>query len=580
MRVCQQLMMMVCSGSACVSMVFAAPPPALDRVPADAPVTIVISNLQEFLNETKSFGRSILPPDQVLQMNMGLALAQTFLDMPGMNANGSAVAVIHTNDQDAFFGPPIVVVLPVTDFKQVREALGATGTGTVLEADINNNPVYMRDLGGGFMAVGPFAELVQEFSGTAGNLGTHTSMLGRNGERVLADSDFTVIVNLEQMAPQIREGAEQMRQQMDMVMMMAGDQAAQMRPMLDMMNGAMTALANDGKAFAFGAQMDTSGLTFHTGLNFKDGSGGAAFFSNAGSTGTMLDKVPGTNFLFAYALDAGNASLQKLFSDMAKISQAMPGMGGMDFASMVASSKGMAGAVGTVPMMGAGLFSNTITLTQSNDAKSVLANMKKLMTDMDGQSIEGMKYAITWEDKASSVAGVDISRYGVAMQPDGTGDGAFGPAAMVLPMLFGPSGGPNGFMAVVDGMIIQTMSQNTPLMEKAIESARTGGGIGSNAALRAVTAKLPENRVLEVYIGIDQIMNTAGPMAATFGVLPAFEPMPAMAPIGMGMSMGNNGMQTSIHMPLDVIKGVMKIANDMQNTGFDEEPAAGGRPRF
>jgi hypothetical protein len=98
--------------------------------------------------------------------------------------------------------------------------------------------------------------------------------------------------------------------------------------------------------------------------------------------------------------------------------------------------------------------------------------------------------------------------------------------------------------------------------------------------VRSVAGKLPANRVFEVYVSVDQIMNTVGPMAATFGALPAFEPLPAMSPIGIGMAMGSSGMQTSIHMPLDVIKAMMAFAAEMENAGFEDEPEPASRPRF
>lgn len=582
MRMCRQIALVMCCGSVLSATAFGAPPAALDRVPADAAVTIVIPNLQNFLNETKSFGKDILPAEAVLQMNMGLALAQTFLDMPGMDANGSAAAVMYVED-DMMGGmePPMVVLLPVSDFKSIREALGASGSGPVYGADMNGTEIYMKDVGGGFIALGPIPELVQEFSGAAGNMPSHASRLGKNGQTVLDGSDVSVMLNVEKMSPMIRQAATGMAEQAEMVMMMAGDQAAQMKPMMDMMLAAMNHLADDGEAAVFGAQMDASGLTLHQGMNFREGTPSAQFFAAGGNSGPLLDKLPASNFLFAYAMDSSNGSLRQMFEAVSKMSAGMPGLGGMDMASMMANSKGMAGAMGTVPMMGAGLFSNMVQVTAANNGAQMMGDVSKMMKSLDGQSIEGMKYAVVMEEAAVKIGGVDVSKFGLSMQPDGTGDAdAFGPAAMVLPMLFGPSGGPNGFMANVDGMIVQTMSQNTPLMEKAIAAAKSGGGLGSTDALKGVASKLPSSRVFEMYLGIDQIINTVGPMASTFGVLPAFEPMPVMAPVGIGIGTGDRGMHGAMHLPKDVIKSVVALAQTMEDAGFEEEPAPAGRPRF
>jgi len=167
---------------------------------------------------------------------------------------------------------------------------------------------------------------------------------------------------------------------------------------------------------------------------------------------------------------------------------------------------------------------------------------------------------------------VDVSRFAMTMQPDGSGDGAaFGPAQMIMPMLFGPQGGPNGFIAAVDGAVVQTLSQNTPLMEKAISAVRNGGGLGTSDSVKMVAGRLPSNRIFEFYLSIDQVMNTVGPMAATFGALPGFERLDAMAPVGIGASIGDGGLVNRIHIPNEVIGWIVEFSQQMQADEFEGE---------
>lgn len=549
------------------------PPESLDRVPPDAAVTWVIPNVQGFVNDAKAFGTAVVPQEQQLQMNMGLAMVQTFLDMPGMNPTGSAAAVMYVEENAAPDAPPMVVLLPVADFAQLREGVGAQGTGPVYEANMGGGAFFMKDVGGGFVAVGPMAELVQEFTGAAGNVNTHIERMGRSGEQVLEGNDITMIANLEVLAPFIREGAEQMKAQMGMMMAMAGPEAQQAQGALEMLTGMMDSLAEDGQSGLVGLQLSPAGLSLDTGVQFKGETASANLFAEQGDTGDLLSHVPASNFMFAYALDTGNAGVSKAFETLAGLAAAAAEQpAGMNYAEMMKDASGVAGVMGSVPLMGAGLLSNVVTLTKTGNAAAMVETMKTAMVSLNGQSAQGMKYITSFEPAATEIAGVEVSRFAMNMAPDGSGQAAaFGPAQMIMPMLFGPQGGPNGFIAAVDGAVVQTLSQNTPLMEQAIKAARDGGGLGSGEAFKTISGRLPENRVFEFYMSIDQVMNAVGPMAATFGAIPGFEPIAALPPVGVGTAIGEGGLVNRIHVPNEVLAWFVEFGQQMQQNEMGGE---------
>jgi hypothetical protein len=437
----------------------------------------------------------------------------------------------------------------------------------------------MKDVGGGFVAVGPLAELVQEFSGTAGNVNAHMERIGRAGERVLEGNDVTMIANIEKLAPYIREGAEQMKAQMGMMMAMAGPEAQQAQGAMDMMVGVIDAVAADGQAGLMGVQLSPAGVSLDTGVQFRAETASAKLFAEAGDTGELLAHLPATGFMFAYAIDTSNAGVSRVFSEMAGLADKMgEGASGLNFAEMMKDASGAAGVMGSVPLMGAGLFSNVVTLTKTADARAVVEKMKSAMTALNGRSAQGIKYITSFEPAATEIGGVEVARFSMNMAPDGSGEGAaFGPAQMIMPMLFGPQGGPNGYIAAVDGAVVQTLSQNTPLMEQAIAAARDGGGLGATEAVKTVSARLPEDRVFEFYMSIDQVMNAVGPMAATFGVMPGFQKMEALPPVGVGTSIGDGGMVSRVHVPNEVLAWFVQFGQQMQNQngggdeGFDPD---------
>lgn len=576
----QWTLMTALSGMAMSTLVMAGPPASLDRVPDDAAIAVVIPNVQGFVDDVKNFGKAVVPAQQQLQMTMGLAMVQTFIDLPGMNGGGSAAAVIYMDENAAPGSPPMVMLLPVNDFAQLREGVGALGSGPVFEANMGGNSVYLKDIGGGFAAVGPMVELVQEFKGDGGHVNGHMRRMGMTGEQVIEGNDITMIANLEILSPFIREGTTQMKDQMGMMMMMLGPQAQQAGPVLAMMASAMDSLADDGQAGILGLQMSPEGVSFDTGLQFKKGTDSAKRLATKGNTSSMLDALPSSDFMFAYAFDTGNPGISSILADLGKAAggdNAVPG--GINYLDMMKNATGVAGAMGSVPMMGAGIFSNMVTLTMTKDGQGVINTMKGALDAINGQSAQGMKYTTSFDAGTTTIGGVDVAKYAMSMQPDGTGDGgSLGAAQMVMPMLFGPNGGPNGYIASVDGIVIQTLSQNTPLMEKAISSARNGGGLGTTESLKMIAGRLPDNRVMEFYLSIDQVMNTVGPMAAMFGALPGFERVETMAPIGIGTSIGDGGLINRIHVPNQVMEWMVKFGQSMQGDAFEDEAAP--RPRF
>lgn len=583
MRISRQVKIgLACGAAMCLSTV-AAPPPALDRVPDNAAIAFVMPSVQSFVSDMRGFVNWVVPEAERADAAQGLDMFEGFLNIPGVNAAGSAAAVMYVNEDESFDGPPVVMLLPVSDFAQVREALSGQGAGPVYEAEINGESVFMKDVGGGFAAVGMIPELVQEFTGDAGHLPGHVQRLGSQGQSALEANDITMIANLEALAPVIRMAGEQMKQQMGMVMMMMGPQATQVQPMLEMVSGMMTRMADDGRSAVLGAQVAEAGISFDAGVQFKDGTDSFAMFSEKGSASGLLNRLPSSDFMFAYALDTAHPGVARLVEQMVRMSEAAGGgLGGLSFTDMMKNAKGMAGAMGSVPMMGAGLFSNFVTVTVTDDPGKTIGVMESAMKQINGKSMEGLKYATEWQSGATEIGGTSVSSYSMRMMPDGSEQGLqIAAAAMVFPMLFGPAGGPSGYMAAVDGAVVQTMSQNTPLMEKAIKAAREAKGLGTSESVAKVGRQLPPGRVFELYFSVDQMMNTVGPMAAMMGAMPGFEKVDRLTPIGIGTATGQGGMLSRLYLPGDVITWAMDFSQKMQGDAFGDEPAEeGGRPRF
>ncbi len=100
---------------------------------------------------------------------------------------------------------------------------------------------------------------------------------------------------------------------------------------------------------------------------------------------------------------------------------------------------------------------------------------------------------VKWAEGEKEVAGVKVDSFEARMAPDPTSPLA-GPMG---PMLWGPSGGPSGYIAKVDGGVLMTLSKNSTLMGSALASAKGEKSLGQEKVLSQVSGMLPKGRVAE-----------------------------------------------------------------------------------
>jgi len=158
-----------------------------------------------------------------------------------------------------------------------------------------------------------------------------------------------------------------------------------------------------------------------------------------------------------------------------------------------------------------------------------------------------------------------------------------------MQMIFGTAGGPSGYIAKVDGGVLQTYSKNSLLMSAAMKSAKGGENLTSDKLMSQVAERLPKDRMFELFIGVRSILDAALPLAAMGGVNLDLDLPASMPPIGVGVAGAESGAQMSVYLPAPVIKVVMSVAAKAQGQmggGDEEEPEdgapkrPGGQPRF
>jgi hypothetical protein len=239
--------------------------------------------------------------------------------------------------------------------------------------------------------------------------------------------------------------------------------------------------------------------------------------------------------------------------------------------------KGGIQVVGASDNIMGGLLNNTVYYADVENPEAYIDAMRDMTASM-GDSPElkeaGMAVDASVDAEPTEINGVKA--YGFRMNMDMSqmnGAGAMGAAnpAMIMQMMFGGSG-PSGYiMQSGEHGLAATMSHSPAMIAKVAKAAKGEDTMGAVAALKQTASMLPDNRVMEMYIGADHLANTAGPMAMMFGLIPEFEPIASLPPLGMGLTADGGGMLFRTVVPMQTISKAMSVMEEMGAMQQDQD---------
>lgn len=556
-----------CSSLALLTLpALAGTPEALNHVPSDAQAVIVVPDLGELLDDLMK-GNAMLGEMASPEVMMGVSMIR---GMPGVNLKGSMVTVLSM--EDAQQEPDVVMLIPVSDFGDFT--MDREPVNGVVEYPLpDGGMMYARDTGAGFAVFGPVAEQVKNYNANGGNLTAHTAMLGKAGGRIADHNDLFIYVNIPQFSDQIDQGLREMEAQGEMIEMMGGAEAAQS---FDQMMAAMKTIANDAMSMSAGLNIDlTTGMSLDFGMQFKDASDTAGYFNNNGDAGKYFAKVPNMDYFMAASYDMSGAGIQKFIGQYMELVSNMDttGMlGAMNMDKLVTGVKGGVQVVGASDNVMGGLFTNTLYYAEVDSPGAYIDAMREMYKGMgDSPELEqaGLKVEASVDAEPIEIDGVKAYGYQMSMDMtqfnnmDAAGGMGMNPA-MMMQMMFGASG-PTGYLAQSgEHGLIATLAQNPTLLSKAAKAANGENTMAEVAAMKRTASMLPDNRVMEMYIAADHLANTAGPMAMMFGLIPEFEPVESLPPLGMGLTADGGGMLFRTVVPIQTINKAMKMVQEIE----------------
>jgi len=567
----QRFSWMIGVGAAMSCHAIADMPDIFDRIPADAPVVFVMPELGS-IDETIRSLEIFAGQDPSFDMS---EIAEMVGGIEGLDrSRAAAVYMLSVNGQFDMNEPPMIALIPVTDYEDFLGGLGVNATDGIAELEIEGEPSYAKSLGDGYALLSPFREAVESYEPVAGARAGHAARLGAMGEAAVSRSDVFVAVDVASFSDQIAQGMQALEQNLQMMAMVGGQDVG---PQLEMVRMIGNRISSDGQTGFLAFDASESGLGAGVGLQFKEGSDTAGFLTGGSKASRLISRLPSKDMLLAFGADMSSPGARQINQTIAgMIFAAFPGM-----EMMMQDATGVGMLLGTSPggLMGGAVFGATSAFIEVDDPATHLGTLKTSIEEMNGQMVDGQTLHTSYTPDASTAEGQSLNGWSISPELDP----AMGQQAMMMmTMLFGPAGGPSGYVTTTNDGLVVTLAKNSALAGEAIVAANGGEGLGTSELVGSVSKHLPEDSMAQLYIGFGDIVEMFS-LFLTMQMGPMnFEIPEDLAPIGIGMASSGGAMELRAFAPTGVLELMKDIEEAVQAAeGMGPGPAEQQtRPRF
>ena len=527
-------------------------PPIMDRVPTDASVTVVVPNMEALAKSISNLATLVGAP---MDIKPDMLLQQAGVPM-GLVKDGAVAAIIPDMPEKEGDDPKAIVLIPTTDYKAFVKNLGGEAGDGIAKLNLDGKDMFAKSLEGNYAALSNDQATLEKFTGKAGNSGAHKSFFGAAGDKLSDKAELSIFVNFAKLRPKIKDGMK--KQAEEMAQMMPDGEG----PVGEGGKWIADQFTNDTSAVVLGAKFESLGITLDAVPKFAEGTKLEAIAKLAGKSTTLLNKLPAKPYLAALAIDTSNPAFKTFLKDMPKPKAGKEAAEAKQFMDEVESSTGrsiiIAGSKGGVAT---GLLGQMLIYTQAADPAKAMNVFKSGATD---PTIGGGE----WKAGVTTVDGVSVNEWSKKVGSEGAEEG-MGPDE-----LYGNAEGPVGYTALTDGGFITTYSKSSELISAALKAAKGDGSLAGDKVLQQVAEKLPANRMAEVYIGLDTILNTVPQAQMVVGMMGITVPA-SLPPIALAVAPDAGSAQASIFLPTPVLKMFGDVAKSMQG---QDAPPGGGRP--
>lgn len=563
-------------------------PDVLNLAPKGAEVVVVVPNIASLRKKFDSFSEALGLKNMPGYVNPIDEMKRELKIGDGFNENGSALIVLTglKNSIENGEEPDIVVAVPVTNIDKFLSQYKPTKDGDIYSFDSPNGKGFARSVGK-HCVMSPVKASVVDFKpgNGADTIGKAAGTLGR---RYLTSSDVAIYVNVETLAPILRQKLDEAYKDMGDLFDAFGqgdDAQAQVmksaKAMVAMMFEGLDSMLRDTNAAVIGSDMDSKGIGMTFTAQFRENSQLAKIFPGGGNAANLLAKLPGDPYMFAGAMDFRGINLAKVADSVAK---QMPKDGGWisdmikQSLPLLSKAKGMA-QVYQVPQNPAGILGGFggLSIIETDNADEYLKVNQKYVQSMNNLKMElgpdpdGKPMVLTFASKYDAgvfqIDGVSVDQYQIKMNMPPELLRQMGPMAGVM-MGMGMTN-QTGYVAKKGKFVLMTTLADTNLVKSGLKALGEGKGLGTDGPT-AMTRKagLPAKSAGEFYISVGGIIKTIQPFLAMMAPNgPQIQVPENLPPIALGMSAEDSGMAVRFYAPMPLIQWVKDFAMQMQAGG-------------
>ena len=579
---------LICVALFGVSSVMADAPPVLSQVPDQCVAVVVVPNLSALSAKVAMINESLKLDNPQMANLLGAAKTVTGVK-GGLNESGcAALAVLDVNFVEGTNEPPILLMLPVSDyqafvggFADAAPVEGVEGLTTITFPVVEGETTYVKQ-SGSYAVLSPHQHVVAAYAPPT-NPDVQT-MAGATGRNIIGDADALLYLNMQKLAPIAQVGLwaqrSKMRQQQRELAEMGPqfDMAAQFE-MADAMMEAASVLLRDSQAAVVGLNISKEGAGVTGAMQFRPDTPMAQAFAKSPSQAVSFTHLPTKPYFFLAAADmstlpvsewlkafggkmkadSGFATIMteaaKMYelqgdrSEFAWYAPAAPGANPMDFGGLLT----FAAVYETDnPTAFLDAYGNYVEATQ----KAFDEEFKKLGDAQPDAPM--MKPQMSYQRNLMQMDGRRVDKLGWAFDVDPEAMQMMGPMAM----LFGQ--GFNGYLSTTDKAAVLCMGDDMNLLKTTLATAKDASGkLDADPGIAAVRKHMLANRVFEMYLNVGEVAKLVAGFAMMFGGDAGFNVPDKLPPIAMSMTAGDGAMGTSTYVPMDLAVSISDLVRPL-----------------
>ncbi len=533
----------------------------LDQAPAQAPVVIYVPNLTQLSQKLSTFndGAALSMPNLVDLLGM---FKQQLGATKGLKDDGSMMLVmteIPAGDTDI---PPAILFVPTTSYADLVTGMGGKAEEAITAVNISGaRKGFARKLEG-FALMSSDRSLLENYQPARAGAKIQASA-GKLGAQYLATSDAVAYINIETIAPLLKEKIKATAAE---AAQHSGTGHAADLPSTLTTNFANT-LIDDSSGMVIGFDLNDTGLGITSSLQFKQGSYLAGLFTTGNDAGTTLNKLPALPYMFASAFNADGINLKKIVEDAVAKLPAQQANGMADIMkhsiAMVADAQACA-QVYYVPAAGSGIaegnYFNGVSVVQTKDPAAYVKTYRDYLNTLANLPAAGgggdlVSVRSNYTEGALQLENVKADEYHIEyeLSPE-----AMSQMGMMAPMIAGLGGTQqSGYLVNTGKEVLITSVRNDQLLRKAVASVRDDKGMGLDTSLSRIRSNLTPKPSAEAYINIAGIMNAINGAQAELGAEATKIPADVL-PIGASLSVRESGIAGRFFIPTTTTKFLMQ----------------------